>query len=161
VLLVGTQAGQGAVDAALTAVHLPALPWEEYFGGFDTLLAGTAPVFWMFFLATGLSMFVLRVRDRGIHRPFSAPLFPLEPIVFCLMCLYMLYSALVYAKGLALLGLVPLAVGLPLYAISCRLQVGKKAGGVDCPGSRIRENSDRIAKSEVCPLFRQASTKVG
>jgi basic amino acid/polyamine antiporter, APA family len=129
VLLVGTEAGRDAIDATLTAVGLPALPWEKYFGGFDTLLAGTAPVFWMFFLATGISMFVLRARDRGIHRPFSAPFFPLEPIVFCLMCLYMLYSALVYAQGLALLGLVPLAVGLPLYAISCRLKVAKNPVG--------------------------------
>jgi basic amino acid/polyamine antiporter, APA family len=121
VLLVGTQAGRDLVDVVLTTVFLPALPWDQYFGGFDTLVAGTAPVFWIFFLGTGLSMFVLRRRDRGIHRPFSAPLFPLEPIVFCLMCLYMLYSALVYAKGLALLGLVPLAVGLPLYTFSCHL----------------------------------------
>jgi len=128
VMLVGTKAGQNAVDATLSVVYLPALPWEEYYGGFDTLLAGTAPVFWMFFLATGLSMFVLRARDRGIHRPFSAPFFPLEPVVFCLMCVYMLYSALVYAKGLALLGLVPLAVGLPLYAISRRMKVSKNSG---------------------------------
>jgi basic amino acid/polyamine antiporter, APA family len=123
VLLVGTQVGRDLVDTVLTTMFLPALPWAEYFGGFDTLVAGTAPVFWIFFLGTGLSMFVLRAKDRGIERPFSAPLFPLEPIVFCLMCLYMLYSALVYAKGLALLGLVPLAVGLPLYTISCRIGV--------------------------------------
>ena len=125
VLLVGTQIGRDLVDAVLTTMFLPALPWAEYFGGFDTLVAGTAPVFWIFFLGTGLSMFVLRAKDRGIERPFSAPLFPLEPIVFCLMCLYMLYSALVYAKGLALMGLVPLAVGLPLYTISCRLGAPK------------------------------------
>jgi basic amino acid/polyamine antiporter, APA family len=134
VLLVGTEAGRNLVDAVLTTVFLPALPWADYFGGFDTLVAGTAPVFWLFFLGTGLSMFVLRVRDRGIHRPFAAPLFPLEPIIFCLMCLYMLYSALVYAKGLALLGLVPLAVGLPLYSLSCRMGApAKRAAGTTKP----------------------------
>ncbi len=126
VLLVGTQIDRDLVDTVLTTMFLPALPWADYFGGFDTLVAGTAPVFWIFFLGTGLSMFVLRAKDRGIERPFSAPLFPLEPIVFCLMCLYMLYSSLVYAKGLALMGLVPLVVGLPLYTISCRM---RKTGG--------------------------------
>ena len=134
VLMVGTQAGRDTVDAVLTALFLPALPWEKYYGGFETLLAGTAPVFWLFFLGTGLSMFVLRARDRGIHRPFAAPLFPLEPIIFCLMCLYMLYSALVYAKGLSLLGLVPLAVGLPLYSLSCRMGApAKRADGTTKP----------------------------
>ncbi len=128
VLMVGTQFGRDSVDAVLTTMFLPALPWAEYFGGFDTLVAGTAPVFWIFFLGTGLSVFVLRAKDRGIERPFSAPFFPLEPIIFCLMCVYMLYSALDYAKGLALMGLVPLAIGLPLYTISCRLGAPKKGG---------------------------------
>lgn len=118
VLLVGTERGRDAVDQFLTVIHLRALPWDEYYGGFDTLVAGTAPVFWGFFLATGLSMFVLRYRDRGIERPFVAPLFPFEPVVFCLMCSYMLYSAVVYAKGLTMLGVVPLVIGVPLYWIS-------------------------------------------
>jgi hypothetical protein len=61
---------------------------------------------------------VLRVKDRGIQRPFSAPLFPLEPIIFCGTCIYMLYSALDYAKDLSLIGLVPLALGLPLFLVS-------------------------------------------
>ena len=65
-----------------------------------------------------LSLFLLRAIDRDIHRPFSAPFYPLEPILFCGMCHFMLFSAIDYAKGLSLLGLVPLAVGLPLYALS-------------------------------------------
>jgi len=121
VILVGTASGRAAVDATLRPLGLGPLPWEEYYGGFDTLLAGTAPVFWGFFLATGVSMMVLRARDREIQRPFSAPFFPLEPLVFCSMCLYMLYSALVYAKGLSLLGIVPLVLGIPLYAWSAWL----------------------------------------
>ena len=95
-----------------------ALPWEKYFGGFDTLVAISAPVFWIFFLLTGVSLFVLRVKDRGIKRPFSAPCYPLEPLIFCGTCVFMLYSAVKYAEGLTLLGLVPLLVGLPLYWMS-------------------------------------------
>src|SRR5262249_53547180 len=40
-------------------------------GGFDTLLTCTAPIFWLFFLLTGFSLFVLRQRDTDIERPFK------------------------------------------------------------------------------------------
>jgi basic amino acid/polyamine antiporter, APA family len=118
IMAVGTDSGRRTVDAALQSVGISGLPWEQYFGGFETLVAGTAPVFWSFFLLTAISLFVLRAKDRGRPRPFSAPLFPLPPIVLCLTCSYMLYSSLDYGKWLALIGLVPLALGIPIYAIS-------------------------------------------
>lgn len=118
VLAVGTALGRGTIDATLTAIGLYALPWEKYFGGFEALVAGTAPVFWGFFLLTGVALFVLRVRDPGRPRPFTTPLFPLPPLIFCGTCLYMLYSSLTYARGLSILGLLPLALGVPLYAYS-------------------------------------------
>lgn len=122
IFVVGTQRGQAAVDGALGAVGMKPLPWEDFYGGFATLVAGSSPVFWVFFLLTGCSLFVLRVKDPQRARPFSTPLYPWVPIVFCLTCVYMLYSAIAYAGSLSLLGLVPLAIGLPLYAISRYLQ---------------------------------------
>ncbi len=118
IMAVGTDAGRSAVDAALGGAGLQGLPWDKYFGGFDTLVAGTAPVFWMFFLLTGLSLFVLRWKDPTRERKFKTPLYPVTPLVFCLMCAYMLYSSWDYARGLSLLGFVPLALGLPLYLLS-------------------------------------------
>jgi hypothetical protein len=56
-------------------------------------------------------------------------LYPLEPILFCGMCHYMLFSAIEYAQGLSLLGLVPLAVGLPLYLFSQWSGKGKGSQG--------------------------------
>jgi APA family basic amino acid/polyamine antiporter len=120
IFAVGTVAGRNGIDYLLLRLGLDGLPWERYFGGFATLVAGTAPVFWGFFLLTGISLFVLRLRDRGRQRPFCAPLYPLTPLLFCAMCLYMLYSSLDYAKALALIGLVPLALGLPLYWLGRR-----------------------------------------
>ncbi len=122
IFLVGTARGRGAIDQALAAVRVGPIPWEDYHGGFDTIFAGTAPVFWAFFLLTGLSLFVLRVKDARIERPFSlpVPLFPLLPVVFCGMCVFGLYSASAYAGWVALIGIVPLAVGLPLYWASRR-----------------------------------------
>jgi amino acid transporter len=123
IFAVGTDQGKTLLDHVMTGIGLPALPWKEYFGGFSTLVSGTAPVFWLFFLLTGISVFVLRIRDRNTPRIFSVPLFPLTPIVFCLTCIFMLYSSLNYAKYLSLLGIVPLLAGLPLYFLSRRTSV--------------------------------------
>jgi amino acid transporter len=115
---VGTPFGRNAIDAVLEAIGVGKMPWDKYFGGFDTLLSGTSPVFWAFFLLSGLSLFALRQRDPDIERPFSVPLYPLLPLIFCGYCGYMLYSAIDYAKAIALIGAIPLLIGLPLYAIS-------------------------------------------
>lgn len=120
IALVGTAMGRSAIDGALSAVRVGPIPWDDYHGGFETMVAGTAPVFWTFFLLSGLSLFALRQRDADIERPFRVPLFPLLPLIFCGTCGYMLYSAIDYAKYVALVGAVPLAVALPLYALSRR-----------------------------------------
>ncbi len=122
IFLLGTAAGKSAVNDVLRPLGVGPVPWEEYHGGFDTIFAGTAPVFWAFFLLTGLSLFVLRLRDPGAERPFRlpAPLFPLLPVAFCGMCAFGLYSAVTYAKSVSLIGVVPLAAGLPLYWLSPR-----------------------------------------
>ncbi len=109
----------------LTIVGLSPIPWQNYFGGFETLVAGTAPVFWTFFLLTGVSLFVLRVKDRHRERPFTVPLFPLPPLIFCGTCGYMLYSSLDYARSLALIGAVPVALGLIVYAVGRCLPASK------------------------------------
>ena len=118
VLVVGTATGQRSIDACLTLCGSSGLPWESYFGGFETLVAGTAPVFWAFFLLTGVSQFVLRFRDPDRPRPFLTPFYPIPPIIFCLTSGYMLYASVTYAKALCLIGVVPLLLGLPLYFLS-------------------------------------------
>jgi amino acid transporter len=93
-------------------------------GAFTTLVTCTAPIFWGFFLLTGVSLFVLRERDRHVERPFKVPLYPVLPLVFCLSCGYMLYSSTDFAffrgwkGGVILLGVVPLVVGLVLYGFT-------------------------------------------
>ena len=39
---------------------------------FEILVSHSAPVFWVFFLLTGMSLFILRDKDRGIERPLVA-----------------------------------------------------------------------------------------
>jgi APA family basic amino acid/polyamine antiporter len=73
-------------------------------GGFKSMVEFTAPVFWLFFLLAGLSLFVLRRRDPDRLRPFRVPLYPLLPGVFCAMCAYMLWSSLSYVYNQSLGG---------------------------------------------------------
>lgn len=111
----GTQAGRDAIDRFFTMIVLDPPDWKKYGGGFDTLVAATAPTFWAFFLLSGLSLFALRQRDRNITRPFAVPLFPVVPLLFCGTCFYMLLAAIDWAGKLSLLAASPLVIGLLLY----------------------------------------------
>ncbi|PIG94417.1 amino acid permease [Gloeocapsopsis sp. IPPAS B-1203] len=86
--------------------------------GFETMVDYTAPVFWFFFLLTGVSLFVLRRRDRDVIRPFRVPLYPLIPLLFCVFCAYMLQSSLAYTGVGALVGVAVLLAGVPLLFIA-------------------------------------------
>ena len=67
--------------------------------GFSAMVEFTAPVFWFFFLLTGVALFVLRFREPTIARPFKVPLYPILPIVFIATCGYLFYSSVTYAQS--------------------------------------------------------------
>ena len=79
--------------------------------GFETIVEYTAPVFWLFFLLTGLSLFVLRAREPHVARPFRVPGYPLTPLVFCATSAYLLYGSIAYTGVGGLVGLTVLAIG--------------------------------------------------
>ena len=87
--------------------------------GFKSMVEFTAPVFWLFFLLAGLSLFVLRVREPGTARPFRVPLFPFVPLAFCAMCAYMLWSSLSYVYSQQLGGWNAAWVGVAVLALGC------------------------------------------
>jgi APA family basic amino acid/polyamine antiporter len=90
-------------------------------GGFKAMVEFTAPVFWLFFLLSGVSLFVLRVREPATERPFKVPLFPLLPLLFCAMCAYMLWASLSYVYGQSLGGLNAAWIGVAVLAIGLAL----------------------------------------
>lgn len=93
---------------------------EGHMGGFFTILRCTAPVFWFFFLLTALSLFILRVRDSHLPRPFKVPAFPILPLIFVATCGYMFYSGIMYAMEYGLIGLALVVAGVPFYFLSGR-----------------------------------------
>lgn len=94
--------------------------------GFKTMVDYTAPVFWFFFLLTGISLLVLRSREPNVPRPFQVPLYPWLPILFCLVCAYLLYASLVYTGIGALVGVGVVVLGAALLTVN-RLERGQRS----------------------------------
>ncbi len=118
VAAVGTETGRQVVDRLVMILGASAgIPWAEYYGGFNTLLVSTAPLFWAFFLLTGAAQIVLRIREPATPRPFRTPLYPLTPLLFMATSGYMLYSSVMYVKWLALLSLLPVVPGLVAWGL--------------------------------------------
>ena len=109
---------QGAV--ALVLVLLSSFTPD----GFETMVAYTSGAFWLFFLLTSISLFVLRRQKPDNEDHFKVPLYPLTPILFSATCAFMLYSSVDYAMSKdpgsigALLGLGVLLAGIPLMLIA-------------------------------------------
>jgi amino acid transporter len=92
--------------------------------GFEAMVAYGLPVFWTFFLLTGLSIFLFR-RQQPVS-PFRVPLYPVVPLAFLAMCVFMLWASIDYLRNpfvgpkfgsLVLAGLVVMAAGIPLYLL--------------------------------------------
>ncbi|HEY3393591.1 MAG TPA: amino acid permease, partial [Lacipirellulaceae bacterium] len=67
--------------------------------GFATMVEFTAPVFWFFFMLSGISLFILRHKNPDVPRPFNVPLYPLLPAIFVCTCAYLFYSSITYAQS--------------------------------------------------------------
>jgi amino acid transporter len=102
---------QGAI--ALLLVMLGGLSRD----GFAAAVEFTAPVFWLAMFGVGVALFVLRIREPDIARPFRVPLYPLTPAVFCATSLYLFWSSIAYTGVHALAGVAVLAVGALLSMI--------------------------------------------
>lgn len=107
---------QGAITLAL--IVLGAMTRR----GFETMVDYTAPVFWLFFLLTGVSLFILRKREPETPRPFRVPLYPLTPLLFCAASAYLLYSSVAYTGTGALVGVAVLFAGALVWLIARRKQ---------------------------------------
>lgn len=101
-------------------------------GGFRSMVEFTAPVFWLFFLMSGVALFVLRWREPATPRPFRVPLYPLLPLLFCGVCGYMLWSSLSYVHRQELGGWNAAWVGVMVLALGAVLLLLMRL----TPGSR-------------------------
>jgi amino acid transporter len=116
-----TPANALLIQSAITLV----LIWAGSFthDGFEAMVAYGLPVFWAFLLIIGLTIFPFR-KAGGAEPAFKVPLFPLVPIGFYAMCVFMLWSSVQYLMNpdfgpkfgtLVLAGVLVMAAGIPLY----------------------------------------------
>jgi basic amino acid/polyamine antiporter, APA family len=85
-----------------------------------TMVEFTAPVFWFFFMLTGIALFVLRHRYMHVTRPFSVPLYPVLPLIFVGTCGFLFWNSLQYAQSQHALQVAfgVMAVGFVLWLIA-------------------------------------------
>ncbi len=99
---------QGGI--ALILVGLGAVTKETI----STMVEYTAPVFWLFLLLIGVSLFIFRLRNEKEEDAYQVPLYPLTPLLFVATAAVMLYSSLTVTGIGALFGVAILAVGIPV-----------------------------------------------
>jgi amino acid transporter len=142
----GALFAQAAFSLFLIAVVESAMHWRQilaqiapYFnmqlgadfrktGDIERIVSCTAPVFWIFFLLSGCSLFILRIKEPHRDRPFKVPFYPVLPLIFCASCAFMLWRSSMYAleeepaEALIVAGL--MLIGIPMCLLSCRTKNG-------------------------------------
>jgi basic amino acid/polyamine antiporter, APA family len=75
-------------------------------GSFIDTILYAAPIVWLFFLGSGISVFVLRRKEPYIERPYRISGFPIPALIFCAACVFMFYSSFTYALDMKPIGLI-------------------------------------------------------
>lgn len=96
---------QGAISLLLVGLGAA-------YQGFQTLVDYTAPVYWLFLIASGLALFRLRQKEPDAVRPFRVPLYPVVPALFVTVSSAMLLSAVLYVGAGAWFGAGVLLAGV-------------------------------------------------
>ncbi len=125
--------GFGTPVAALVLQGVLSLGIVGLAGSFIDTILYSAPAVWLFFLASGIALFRLRKKEPARDRAFKVIGYPVVPILFCAVCVFMLFSSISYAIAQKLTGLVVLLCVLGLGGILC-LRGKKKASAASSGG---------------------------
>jgi amino acid transporter len=112
---------QGAIAVALIVI----------FGSFMDTILYTATAVYLFYFATSLSVIVLRYKEPKVERPYRVTGYPITTLIFCSVCVFLIYSAVSYAwnekQGSLILLLAVLSIGVFLYLLTdVRRYVGRR-----------------------------------
>jgi APA family basic amino acid/polyamine antiporter len=112
---------------SVTNVPIPALIFQGCLavvlalsGSFDTLTNYVIFGSWIFYGLVTSAIFVFRKRYADSERPYKAWGYPIVPIVFLLVTLWLLYNTLVTEPSQSVTGLVLIAIGLPVFYLASK-----------------------------------------
>lgn len=92
------------------------------FGSFIDTIIYTAVAVYAFYFGTGLSVIVLRYKERSVERPYKVTGYPVTTLIFCAVCAFLIYSCVTYAWAFKRTGLIVLAcilaAGVVLYLLT-------------------------------------------
>lgn len=86
-------------------------------GSFDQLTNMAVMSYALFWIPVSLAVIVLRRRLPAAPRPYRVPLYPFVPLLFALVMVWVVTSALLSATREALATIVLILLGLPLYPL--------------------------------------------
>jgi APA family basic amino acid/polyamine antiporter len=112
---------RGTPLPALAVQGLIALCLVLAFGDYIDAILYTAAAVYAFYMATCLSVIVLRFRRPQLERPYKVIGYPFTPLIFSGVCAFLIYSSVSYALtfkpiSLIVLGIL-LAAGLVVYLV--------------------------------------------
>ncbi len=111
----------GTPAAALTLQGGVAVGLIALLGSFVGAVLYSAAVVYAFYFATTLAVIVLRHKEPHVPRPYRVHGYPLTPIVFALVCLGLICSAVIYRPLIALGSCFVLSLGLCTLRLERRL----------------------------------------
>jgi basic amino acid/polyamine antiporter, APA family len=107
---------------SITNVPIPSLIFQGVLavilalsGSFDTLTNYVIFGSWIFYGLVTSSIFVFRKRFAEADRPYKAWGYPIVPIVFLLVTLWLLYNTIVTEPSQSVTGIVLIIIGMPVY----------------------------------------------
>ncbi len=110
----------GTPLAALIVQGLIAAGLIVALGSFVNAILYTAAAVYSFYLATSVAVFVLRYKEPDRPRPYRVTGYPVTTLIFCAVCAFLIYGAVVYKPVIAVATVVILAAGLPIYWLGRR-----------------------------------------
>jgi amino acid transporter len=113
----------GTPAAALGLQGVIALVLIVALGSFVDAVLYTAATVYSFYLATTLAVIVLRRKEPQIERPYRVVGYPVTPLVFAAVCLFLIYSAVTYKPWSAACSGLLLLVGGLIWWVSRRRPV--------------------------------------
>ena len=90
------------------------------FSSFTEIIGNIAVSLSIFTLLSVIGLFVLRMKNKGLLRVFSTPLYPLTPIIFIVVTCWMIIHESIQKPSVLLYSLGTVAIGLILYFFAAK-----------------------------------------